>query len=162
MQQRCSWEAGSSKTGQEFPRILQNPKVHYRIHKCQPRVLIMSRIHLAHASRSHLLKISFIIVFLSMLRSSKFFPQVQSYKICCSQRINFFLNFKWSFCRPYCRPLDCAAQGGRNTRSRPLAIPLHLLAMCNKTNSRYVYNTETLCHRLGVSTLKLLSVLISL
>jgi hypothetical protein len=34
MQQSPSWEANWFAASQEIPRILWNPKVHYRIHKC--------------------------------------------------------------------------------------------------------------------------------
>jgi len=48
MEQSTFWEANRFSASQKFPRILWNPKVHYRIHKCLPPVPILSQIDPVH------------------------------------------------------------------------------------------------------------------
>ena len=66
MVQSPSWEANWFAASQEIPRILWNPKVHYRTHKRPPPVPILGQPNPIHIPTSHLLEIHPNIIHPSM------------------------------------------------------------------------------------------------
>jgi hypothetical protein len=65
------WEANSASASQEIPRILRNPKIHYRIQKHRAPAPILSQVNPVRASPSYLLMIHFDIILPSTHMSSQ-------------------------------------------------------------------------------------------
>ena len=62
MQLSAFCESNRFADTEEIPKILWNPKVHYRIHKCQPPAPILSQLDSVHNHTSHFLKIRINII----------------------------------------------------------------------------------------------------
>jgi hypothetical protein len=73
MEQSPSWEAKSHSTSRDIPRVLQNPKVHYCVHKITELVLIQSQEHPVHSFPFCFPKIYSNIVFPSTPTFSEWF-----------------------------------------------------------------------------------------
>jgi hypothetical protein len=68
MQHSPSWEANWFAASREIPRILWNPKVYYRVHKCPPPVSILSQLYPVHIPTFYFFKIHLNIIFPLRLR----------------------------------------------------------------------------------------------
>jgi len=76
MVQSSSWEANWFAASQEIPRISQNPKVHYRTHKCPPPVSILGQPNPVHIPTSHLLERIYSLLFINKERLA--FPSAKN------------------------------------------------------------------------------------
>ena len=88
MEQNLYSEANRFSATQEIPRILWNPKVHHRIHKCPTHVPILSHIDPVHNTTSHFLKIHLNIILPSTPGSPKWFLSLR-YRAVNTIRLNY-------------------------------------------------------------------------
>jgi hypothetical protein len=78
MQQSPSWEANRFSASQEIPHILWESKVHHRIHKSPPPVIILSQSDPVQTSTSHFLNIHLKLILPSKPGCPKWSPS-----LCC-------------------------------------------------------------------------------
>jgi hypothetical protein len=108
IEQRTSWEANRSSASQEIPRMLWNPKFHYRIHNSTTHVPIPSQTELIHAS-THLSNIGF------------YYPPIYAWTF----QVESFLQV--------CPPKPCMHLSFPPYVLRPLPISVFLINCCNLT-----------------------------
>jgi hypothetical protein len=84
MELSLSWEAAKCAATQELPRILWNPKDHYRVHKSPTLVSILSQINPMHTIPSYLRCILILSIHLCLGLPTVLFPSgfPHQYPIC--------------------------------------------------------------------------------
>jgi hypothetical protein len=128
-----SWEVVSCSATQEYPEILWNLKVHYRVHKSPPLLLILSQMNPVHTMPTY--SLNSIEIFSIFFKSSSFFCVL--WQVCVfshSRGITFVLMLPV--------PIPCTIHLCFTTMRRTLFMPFWGgggVTICRKMRSRCLW-----------------------